>query len=343
MTDENNFTFEASLSYEEYCRRLGSPGDADLMYTRDVLGRIGLEVLWLKVSLLSEMVRRCRTTRINLSQCQIKLVPSVTHLPLFWTFSIEPMPASVGASTQSVLRELGLCWFRTLLTNPGQMVVEVNSALTSLLTASAGNANVLIESAMRSPVLQSTQLFVAKTSSRANSIPADLWQRVLELGLKLLTQIPNFSYSSQAEDTLDTVISRVLTDVEALCARVATALFIDPPRMEQDLGELMNELIRDPRWFESAGALSAMPAARPAVLAQPELFSEIPPVNVMSEAAHEHDMESTIIIKRGSTMPSAPATSMPASAVSSTRAPLPVPATEENLEATIIISKDKQR
>jgi hypothetical protein len=50
MTDEKKITVEGSLSYEEFCERLSSTVGADLMYTHDVLGRVGLEVLWLKLS-----------------------------------------------------------------------------------------------------------------------------------------------------------------------------------------------------------------------------------------------------------------------------------------------------
>lgn len=320
MTDEKKISNEGSLSYEEFCQRLSSPSAADLMYTHDVLGRVGLEVLWLKLSLLAEIIEISRTTRINLSRCQIKLASPITHLPRLWNFSIESLRAT-DTSVQAVLHELGLCWFRTLLLNPGQTAPEVEAVLASLLASSAGNSNLLIESAMHSQALQS------------NAIPADLWQRVLQIGLRLATRIPSFSYSSPVEDSIAAVLGRVLTDTEALRARVQTALFIDPPRMEQDLGELLNELIRDPGWLNSLGAVSATPVAWSA----PSLVAEV-------ELPEEENMESTIIIKRGASMPSVPASVKQTPAISPTRAaPLPAPAAEENLEATIIISKDKKR
>lgn len=332
MTDEKNITIKGSISYEEFCGRLGSPAVGDLMYTQDVSGRVGLEVLWLKLSLLSEVIGLSRTTRINLSQCQIKLVSTPTHLPRFWNFRVEVLPAATDVPVPVVLRELGLCWFRTLLVSPGQIQAEVDSALTSLFTASAGNSNLLIESAMHAPALQSTQLFVAKAASHTTTIPPDLWQRALQIGLRLATLIPNFSYSSQTEGSLSGVLGKVLTDAEALRARAATALFIDPPRMEQDLGELLNELIGDPRWLDSLGAINTAPAGVIAATTRP-----VPAAVAPSE--EEQNMESTIIIKRGAAMSSVAPVAPPARVAS----PPAAPAAEENLEATIIISKDKKR
>jgi len=341
MTDEKKITIEGSMSYDEFCERLSSPASADLMYTHDVLGRVGLEVLWLKLSLLAEIIGVSRTTRINLSQCQIKLISTTTKLPRFWNFSVECLPAAADPSLQAVLHKLGLYWFRTLLANLGQTAADMETAVESLLAASAGNPKLLIDSALHSQTLQSTQLLVAKEQSHTNAIPADLWQRTLQIGLRLATQVPNFSYSSQADDVLNAVLGRVLADTEALRARVATALFIEPPRMEQDLGELLNELIRDPRWLDSFGAVSASSAAVTAPVTRP---APAPVAQVVQPEA-EHDMESTIIIKRGSSAPSAPAAFKPAPAASPARVvpPPPAPAAEENLEATIIISKDKKR
>ena len=349
MTDEKKITIEASLSYEEFCERLSSPASAGLMYAHDVLGRAGLEVLWLKLSLLAEIIGMSRTLRITPNHCHIKLVPAATHLPRFWNTSIEYSPASDDASVQAVLNELGLCWFRTLLANRGQTAAEVDAVLKSLLAASGGNSNVLTEAVVRSPVLQSTQLFLAKELSQANSIPPDLWQRTLQIGLRLATQIPNFSYSSPGESSLDAVLIRVLTDTEALRVRVQTALFIDPPRMDRDLSELLTELIRDPDWLNSLGAVSAAPAVQVvrAALVPADMAATVVTVVTVAEAAppeEENNMESTIIIKRGAALPSASASIKPPPAVSPTYVvPQAAPAAEENLEATIIISKDKKR
>ncbi len=338
MTDEK-ITTAGSLSYDGFCERLSSPAGAELMYSRDVLGRAGLEVLWLKLSLLAEIINISRTARINLRSCRVKLASTTPHLPGFWNFSVESAPATTDAPVQAVLYELGLCWFRTLLTNSGQTPAAVDTLIASLLVVSAGNSELLIESAMRLPALQSTQLLVVKEPSPANAIPAELWQRVLQIGLKMATQIPKFSYSSQAEDALNTVLDRVLTDAEALRVRVATVLFIDPPRMEQDLGELLNELIRDPRWLDSLSAGGTAPTAAAAPAPRPA------PAPVAATAyTEEQNMESTIIFKRGSPLPAASASMQPAPAASPARmAPSPAPAAEENLEATIIISKDKNR
>lgn len=338
MTDEKKITFEGSLSYEEYCRGVSSPGSGDLLYVQDLQGRIGLEVLWLKLSLLSELIAHSRTTRVNLSQCQISLRASAAQLPRFWNFTVEPTQAAQDAPVQSVLRELGQFWFSTLLANPGQSAAEVNALISSLLTVAAGNSHALIESAQRVPALQSAQLYVAKVTSRANPIAADLWQRVVQIGFRLATQIPNFSYATQTDEALHSVLGRVLSDVEAVRARVVAALFIDPPRMEQDLGELLNELIRDPDWLDSLGAVN-MTRAAPA----PQTTRSVPaPIAQVVAAEIEPDMESTIIMKRGSAPQTSSVAPMSAPVASSTYVEPPAPA-EDNLEATIIISKDKKR
>jgi len=237
-----------------------------------------------------------------------------------------------------VLHELGGCLFRTLLTNAGQTAAEVDAILGSLVATSAGNSTLLIESAVHAPALQSSQLFLVNESARANAIPAELWQRVTQIGLRLVTRIPNFSYSSEADDALSAVLGRVLTDIEALRARVAAALFLEPPRMEQDLGALLVELVGDPRWLDSLGAADATPTAvsTPAPAPAPVLAPAAPPDD-------EYNMESTIIIKRGASMPAAPALTKTAPAASPARVAPPAPVVEDNLEATIIISKDKKR
>ncbi len=320
MTDEK-ITIEGSLSYEDFCDRLNSPTGTDLMFAHDPLGRAGVEAVWLKLCLLAEIVRISRDTRINLNRCKIKLVATATHLPQFWNFSVEYSSAT-DAAPKIALQELGFCWFRTLLANPRQAAAEVESVLASLLAVSVGNSNVLIESAMRAPALQS------------KAIPNDLWQRVLQIGLRLATRIPNFSYSSQEEDSIPAVLGRVLTDIEALRARVAMALFVEPPRMEQDLGELLSELVGDPLWLDLLAGASVTPVPAAVPVARPPA-----PVVAAMQPDHEPDMESTIIMKRGAAVPSAPApVSTPAAPAS-----LAPPAVEENLEATIIISKEKKR
>ena len=321
MTD-TKITNEGSILYEEWCERLSSPQATDLMYTQDELGRAGLEVMWLKLSALEKIIEISGTGRINISRCKIKLVPTATHLPHLWNFNIEPLRAT-DTSVQVVLHELGLCWFRTLLVTPGQTSAEMEAVLRALVDASAGNSHLLIEAARHSQALQSDVL------------PIDLWQQVIQLGLRLITQIVNFSYSSHEDVSLSVVLRRVLTDTEGLRTRVQAALFVDPPHMEQDLGELLNELIRDPQWLASLGAISQLPVASP-------VNHE---VTKLERAEEEHDIESTIIIKRPAATFSAPTSIKPEVVMNSTRTSTPqrMPAAEENLEETIIISKDKKR
>ena len=214
--------------------------------------------------------------------------------------------------------------------------MEVDAVLKSLLAASGSDSNLLIDAAVHSPVLHATQLYTVKEPAYVSAIPADLWQRTLQIGLRLATRIPNFSYSSPGEDSLSAALSRVLMDIEALRLRVQTALFMEPPRMERDLGELLNELIRDPGWLHSLGAVSVTPLPTPVPM--PVVEAALP------EDEPNHNMESTIIIKRGAALPTGAASPSPPPPVRPTQAPPPVvPAAEENLEATIIISKDKKR
>lgn len=286
------------------------------MYAHDVAGRAGLEIIWLKLSLLAEIIGIARTTRVDLSRCKIKL-GSAVHLPRLWNFSIEFFPAA-DTTIQAVLQEAGLHWFRTMLVSPRHTAAEVDSVVAPLLTASDGDVHALFESAMYSPAMQS------------KAVPADLWKRILHVGLKLATRIPNFSYLSQASDTREAALGRALIDVEALRAQFQAALFIDPPRMEQDLAELLNELIDDPGWLNSLGGVSATRA-----VARQETIVVVEPPE------EENNMESTIIIKRGAS-PSASASIKPA-VVSPPQAQPPAAPAEENLEATIIISKDRKR
>lgn len=335
MTDEKKIPGEGSLSYEEFCARLSSPAGTDLMYAQDAQGRVGLEVLWLKLSLLAEIIGLSRSIPVDLQHCHIKLLPTATHLPRFWNFGVEPPAAVADVPAPAMLSELGLCWFRTLVANPGQTGAEVDAVLKSLLAASGSDSNLLIDAAVHSPVLHATQLYTVKEPAYVSAIPADLWQRTLQIGLRLATRIPNFSYSSPGEDSLSAALSRVLMDIEALRLRVQTALFMEPPRMERDLGELLNELIRDPGWLHSLGAVSVTPLPTPVPM--PVVEAALP------EDEPNHNMESTIIIKRGAALPAGAASPSPPPPVRPTQAPPVVPAAEENLEATIIISKDKKR
>lgn len=293
------------------------------MYAHDVAGRAGLEIIWLKLSLLAEIIGVARTTQVDLSRCKIKL-GSAIHLPRLWNFSIEFFPAA-DTSIQA-LQELGLYWFRTMLVSPRQTAAEVDAVVAPLLTASDGNVHSLFESAMHSSAMQS------------KAVPADLWKRILHVGLKLATRIPNFSYLSQASDTREAVLGRALIDIEALRAQLQAALFIEPPRMEQDLAELLNELIGDSNWLDSLSKASATHAIRQV---QETIVMTKSPTEEQSPG-DENNMESTIIIKRGTSVPSVPVSMKPAAA-NPPQAQSPIAPTEENLEATIIISKDRKR
>lgn len=345
MAAEQQSGAEYSVSCAAFCERLSRVHSADLMYAGDQTGRAALEILWLKLSLLVDVIRAAQSPQFDLGACRVTLDPTAKHLPIAWAFRLSCDSSTPVATTTKSSADLGLFWLSMLLANPQQDAARIHAVVTEMVSACGANTDQLAKSIFSSPVFGAQQLTATATTGGHAAVPAGLWRDVVLTGVKLATGIPKFSYAAGDEVFSDAVHARRLADSVALQTRARQALFIDPPQMEKNLREVLLELIDDPHWLD---ALSTTPA----VAAKPERarpMSEAPPPPAMP-VAEEENAEATIIIKRGAHHPAAPTrTPAPtppagASAPSVTRPIAPPPPEEpENLEATIIISKDKKR
>lgn len=343
MAAEQQIGMEYSFSYSEFCERLSGVHGADLVYAGDPCGRAALEILWLKLSLLVDLVRAAKSPEFTLGACRVTLDPSTQHIPIAWNFRLRCDSPSTSASTTTFSAEVRLLWLSTLIANKQQDAAHLRSVVTEIIKACGSNVDQLVTSIFRSPVFGAHQLTSAADTNTV--IPAGLWRDVILTGVKLATHIPKFSYAATAEDFPEAARTQLLADSVALQTRAKQTLFIDPPLMEKNLREILVELIDDPHWLD---ALSTVPA----VAAKPDTARPLGGVPPPPEVpfAEEENAEATIIIKRGAHAPAAPGrTPLPTPAagdsvphVSRPVAP-PPPEEPENLEATIIISKDKKR
>lgn len=359
MAAEQQSAAASSCTYFAFCERLSRAHSADLLYAADDHGRVALEILWLKLSLLIEALGTANTSGFDPDACTVLLDPVARHLPGVWNFRLRyDAPLPNPAATPPSAPDFGQTWLATLLVNPQQDVARIGAVVTGMLSDCGADVDRLMKLISDAPVLGAHQLNPSTDDGAMSAIPADLWRDVLLMGFKLAARIPKFSYTTVLEVADEAVRARCLADCVALQARAQQALFVDPPLMERNVREVLLELIDDAQWLD---ALSAPQAAAPKTKTVPPPAMSAPRPTA-APVAENVDAEATIIMKRGAPVPTAP-TRMPEpapaeavnldstiivsrgnSATHESRPTAPPPPDEpENLEATIIVSRDKKR
>jgi hypothetical protein len=290
--------------------------------------------------------------KVDPSQCRVRLDPNAAHLPRLWNYRVE-VPADVAPAGDAAPGEV---WFQVLFENEQQSAERIATELRRHVAAHGADADALLRAVSQSPTFQIAQVLWRPRAEGTMTVSAEIGLSAVRLGVRLLAH--------PSED-----LARAAAEAAALASRARQAVFLDPPRLEQELGELLRELIADPDWLDSIAAPRPVAPPPPAPVVAPARVSAPPP------PAEAEAMEATVIIKRGGAPaaavgvtppprtptkvepPPAAAGEMDQTIIVSKKGAVPAapprpvvpaatppPAPEsENLDATIIISKDKKR
>ncbi|HME43649.1 MAG TPA: hypothetical protein VKF36_11225 [Syntrophorhabdales bacterium] len=183
--------------------------DAGLLETRffyEHQEKFFLEVLYLKLSFLGEVVRVFSTAkvfehpdiRLSLHHIWVKVADQSNLLPSFWNFRAEPVNISgpmkesaavAGSPSNSALYFNGLVWFYTLLVNKRQGISEVSRLLKELLAGDApihGPSSGTPFENRNSPTFAPVNLFWDVHHHYVPESWYRLWEKSLTLGWSLL-------------------------------------------------------------------------------------------------------------------------------------------------------------
>ncbi|MEW5802278.1 MAG: hypothetical protein AB1847_09255 [bacterium] len=202
-----------------------------------------LEVLHLKLSFLSEVIRKISTASgsgissrpdlgLSLDQIWVKLAKRSGLLPLFWSFSVEVLNLGKTAIPDNSpprplpphdLHVLGLIWFYALIVNRKQNISKVyqllrQAAMASENDAASGNGSGYQGSFPKTDKAFAPENIFWNPEDRAidtNSHP--LWEKSLDLGWSLLKASLHYSPQWSGKEFLQ--------HIETLREEVKSALF----------------------------------------------------------------------------------------------------------------------
>ena len=198
-----------------------------------------LEILYLKVSLLEQMVRTVFAAQKDLKHSEFRLLidqfwvefpDSQGLLPLFWNFRVKPVALGIFPSEDIPFVQvpksfsqysLSLLLFNTLLVNGEQSVVDVQQALAKLFNsesknAHAGEPDFLCSNRDECRVFKPGNIFWVPLDEQFPDFWLDLWQKALGLGWTLLQA------SLQREKFSENLF---ITDITELAENIKERLF----------------------------------------------------------------------------------------------------------------------
>jgi hypothetical protein len=170
-------------------------------------GKFFLEVLYLKLSFLSDLARMIFTDEgylsppnsvLSLDRIWVKLVDQAGLLPLFWNFKLEVIDFGIASVKPSYLSEdplshgihfLGIAWFYTLLVNNQQSIQQVQAGLekiVSALTSTDVKFSELINQQELKPVFSAYNIFWKSKDKYVSDVWQRAWEKSLNLGATLL-------------------------------------------------------------------------------------------------------------------------------------------------------------
>ena len=280
-----------------------------------------LETLFLKLTLLSDLLQQCLgngqpQAGMKCDRVWVRIPPASGLLPLCWNFQIElladiaPLPAAprLPAASADALASLGLVWFQLLIRNgrvgEGELLGAVNEYLAAPADAAdAGGA--LGELA----ILDNLFWHPGSTPLRGEWLP--LWERACAPGYQLLG----------AAKRHDASCDGIVRSVEALRADLKAAIFAVGPRLEQPVQAPPVQEPSCPDDRELHGVLSRLvarsrqggqpvPAPAPPVIA-PDEFDETMetvilspgPAFALNAATAEPQLDETYILPRSAPAP----------------------------------------
>jgi hypothetical protein len=236
---------------------------------------------------------------------------------------ISPTATREAAAIADDFFSLGMMLFRALLVNHEQdmdvinrrcseVAAQLHQAGTRSEQAQSGQRLIdLLNNIFQDRTFQPGNVFYNPDGPAAAVIKPALWNEALLLGFRLITRIPAFSYFPAkatgipgVELTEREAPDRVIGDLNALLAKTKQALFFEPPKMDQNIQTVLDELIADPQWINKL-----ITAYAPATATQPAM--QQPPIEEPVIASQGAGLDETIIVSRtgkaGPAAPSAPA------------------------------------
>jgi len=231
------------------------------------------------------------------------------------------------------LFSLGMLWFRALIVNRSQGMDEVShrvrllagelerrvgageAAATELLAGELGRC-------LADPLLEARQVAWDPLPLGGEPIPNPLWRQVVELGFRLLTAIPGFSFlpAGGARATVDgAAVGRARAALGEVLGQVRQALRDWQPEPVTEVRAVLAEVIDDPQWLDRVlgGQVGPMSEVQPPTAA----------------AAAERGLEETVVLQRDQ-LEAALETARVAASVSVTPEE---PAARPRLETTVIL------
>ncbi|MDF1553084.1 MAG: hypothetical protein P1P84_08485, partial [Deferrisomatales bacterium] len=218
------------------------------------------------------------------------------------------------------LFSLGMLLFRSLLANRSQTMDEVSQRCRFVAaelergagaTGMGGDGKPIAENLERGlldPLFDAGNLLWEPLAPGNTPVPSELWGEVLELGFRLLTGIPGFSFlaaGAAAEAVDGMVIGRLRDDLCPLLEKARQSLFAWQPAPATDIRAVLTGLIDDPEWLDRVLALGSGDDARPAptpmvtapdgpAVTGPEVQSVAP-----APVAPESGLDETVILRPG--------------------------------------------
>ena len=169
--------------------------------------RLFLEVLYLKLTLLAEIIRSMPGSdqfvhpafRPSLDRIWVKLADQSTFLPSFWTFSAHPLDLycsfsndgiDIGPLSRPDLYSLALMWFYVFLVNERQGFAEISREIRRLIgrDSTEGRVDETIRRNDRASVFSFTNTFWHPTDGPVTVTEPSLliWEKCMESGRSLL-------------------------------------------------------------------------------------------------------------------------------------------------------------
>lgn len=171
----------------EAARGATNATDASFLFSGDE--RLFLEILYLKLSFLSQLMRllpvpdpfRHPDLRASLDRFWVSLGDSASPLPFVWNFRVEAIDVG-GASAlhlsapsawrQTDLYSLGLTWYYVLLSNQKQEIGQISRAIKQALPGD--------------PLFRPENIFWDPDGQRVTPNTLSVWQKTLELARSFL-------------------------------------------------------------------------------------------------------------------------------------------------------------
>lgn len=221
---------------------------------------------------------------INPRTVRIALVSGNTLVPAYWNYKIafgdidesqflkerrvdaytRPWETKIANDPRVDLYSLGMMLFRAILANCDEEFHKIQPVILQIVNILhvefPANSSAAIERNLLSrlnQILSDDILLPIRKSIAANSdfkkfINETNWMKILIIGVRLVTQIPGFSYgelSHYQDENNWNVAEEVFNDIEKVANEIKQSMLIEPIEMNADLAAIVSKLVADTTWI----------------------------------------------------------------------------------------------